>query len=110
MKLTENELLKGFIFDRLQKLDMKPAALIKDAEERGMKITASSFSKYKKGVKNGLTEEQLLFICARLYIPITISVGKPLLKKDGKLVWNIPPYDHTEMLKLLTKMFPNGKK
>lgn len=109
MKLTENNHLKNIIFERLKEADLKPSDLIKDAEERGVKITASSFSKYKKGVKNGLTEDQLLFICYRLYIPINVSFGVPKIN-NGKLVWVIPKYDHLQMLKLISNNFPNGKK
>nr|WP_298658721.1 hypothetical protein [uncultured Flavobacterium sp.] len=109
MKLTENDKLKELVFDRLKELDMSQADVIKDAEERGIKITPSSLSKYKKGVKNGLTETQLLFICSRLYIPVNINFGE-LANVDGKLKWRIPKYDHTKMLQLLSKTFPYAKK
>lgn len=107
MKLADNNKLKKIVFDRLTEINMRPAELIKDAEERGMKINASSFSKYKKGEKGGLTDEQLLWVCCRLDIKINVNFGEATLEGNN-IKWVIPKFDELKAIKNINKFFGNG--
>jgi len=107
MKLAESSKLKKIIFDRLDEAQMRPTDLIKDAEERGMKINASSFSKYKKGEKGGLTDEQILWICCRLDITINLNFGNATID-NNQIKWVIPKFDELKAIKNINKIFGNG--
>lgn len=104
MKLVENNKLKEIILERLEKLDMKPAELIKDANERGQNITPSAFSKYKQGKKGGITDDQALWISTRLNIPIKLVIGEQKIV-GGKIINVLPPFNELEALKRLSKIF-----
>jgi hypothetical protein len=104
MRLVENSALRAIILSRMDDLRIKPSKLLKDAGERGMKITPSTFSKWKKGLKGGLTDTQVLFIACMLYIPISINFGLPEYSA-GKIKYVVPKFDQLEALKLITKIF-----
>lgn len=108
MRISESEKLRNILFARMAEIELKPADIIKDAEERGIKINASSFSKYKKGLKGGLTDEQVFYLCQRLYVPVHIFFGNPELK-GTKITWVIPPYNELEVVKNLNKIFAHGE-
>lgn len=108
MKLAENSKLKELIFERLKEIDMSPAELIKDASERKMKITASSFSKYKLGKKGALTDTQILWVATRLNIPIHLSFGTPHREGD-KIKYKLTKYSEIAALTNLKKVFPDVK-
>lgn len=84
----------------------KQGALIKDAASRGIVISNSRLSKYLKGAKGGITEEQILWIATRLGIFINVGYGKPVLK-DGRLSYEVGAYNESECLLRLSRIFPN---
>ena len=104
MNLVNNERLREEVLTRMEKLDFTAAFLCADAAERGMVIKADRFSKYVKGKKGGLTDEQLLWVATRLGIYININIGKPVLS-EGKLKWVISPYQEQECLNRLKLIF-----
>lgn len=105
--LSKNEELRSLIVKRLKEVFKYQRHLIKDAEERGMHLTASRLNKYVKGHEGGINEEQILWIATRLGIYINLGLGKPVLK-DGKLQYEVTEYDERESLKMLSKIFKNG--
>jgi hypothetical protein len=104
MKLVESKQIKEHLFKRLEELGMTPADLIKDANERGMTITPSAFSKYKQGKKGGITDNQLLYLCCRLYIPIKLVIGEQKII-GGSIVNVVPKYSELEALKLVKRIY-----
>jgi hypothetical protein len=104
MNLINDSELKSHIVNRLKELDYKQAFICKDAEERGMKIDPSRLSKYIKGKKSGLTEEQLLWIATRLGIYVNVGFGK-LHIENGKPSYKLTPYSELEAIKMLNKIF-----
>lgn len=105
MKLTENQFLREQILLRLKELDLKDHELIKDAEERGQKIEASRWTKYKKNKAGGITDDTLVWISTRLGIDIAIRFGKPVF--DGTNInWTIQKYDELSIIKKLNQMYP----
>lgn len=98
-----------YLYPSNNKNGFKADAIIKDAMERGFKITASSLSRYVNGDvhKNSLSETQCLWLCFRYGIPIQLAVGKPVIK-DGKIVFEIPKFNEEESIKLLKLVFGNG--
>lgn len=117
MNLINNKQIKKALQDRWKELDLtKMSAVVKDALERSssMKITNDRMSKwlsdYKfNGKAAGLTEIQILWLCTRYSIPVSLNIGVPSLD-DGKLKFVIPPHNELEALKNLKIMFPDGKK
>ena len=63
----------------------KHSLVIKDAEERGYKIAASSLSKYFKGIDSGsLSENQIVWLCIRYGIDLVLRVqDKPFNEVDA---------------------------
>lgn len=104
MNLVNNERLREEVLTRMEKLDFTAAFLCADAAERGMVIKPDRFSKYVKGKKGGLTDEQLLWVATRLGIYINIHFGKPIMR-EGKLEWVISPYQEQECLNRLKIIF-----
>lgn len=85
-------------------------AVVKDAEERGLKITPETLSRYISGKKekSNLSEVQITWLCIRYGIPIQLAIGVPVIK-DGKVVFEIPKYDESRSLELIKRVFGNGK-
>ena len=104
MNLVNNDKLRIEVVTRMENLAFTAAFLCADAAERGMAIKPDRFSKYVKGKKGGLTDEQLLWVATRLGIYININLGKPVLS-DGRLKWNITPYQEQECLNRLKLIF-----
>lgn len=117
MNLVKNKQIKKALQDRWKELDItKMSLVIKDATERspGIKITNDRMSKWLSdytfnGKAAGLTETQIVWLCVRYSIPISLNIGEPSLN-DGKLTFVIPPHNELEALKKLKIMFPDGKK
>lgn len=117
MNLINNKQIKKCLQDRWKELDItKMSVVVKDALERApwMKITNDRMSKwlsdYKfNGKAAGLTETQILWLCTRYSIPVSLNIGIPALE-NGILKFNIPLHNELEALKNLKIMFPNGKK
>lgn len=107
MMLSKNEDLRALIVSRLKEVFKYQRHLIKDAEERGMHLTASRLNKYLKGHEGGINEEQILWIATRLGIYINLGLGKPILK-DGKLQYEVTEFNEAEALAKLKKIFKNG--
>jgi hypothetical protein len=85
-------------------------AVVKDAEERGLKITPETLSRYISGKKekSNLSEVQITWLCFRYGIPIQLAIGKPIIE-NNKFVFVIPKYKESESLGLLREVFGNGK-
>ncbi len=104
MKLAEDNHLREEIIKRMKELDYKQAFICKDAEERGMKIAPDRLSKYLKGKRAGLTEDQVLWLSTRLGIYVSIGYGKPYVE-EGKVVYKVTKFDETEAIIMLSKIF-----
>ncbi len=104
MNLVNHLKLREEVLERMNKLDFTASFLCTDAAERGMVIKPDRFSKYVKGKKGGLTDEQLLWVATRLGIYVNIHLGKPKIVKD-KIEWIISPYQEQECLNRLKIIF-----
>lgn len=107
MNLANDSELREKIIGRMKELDINQAFIYKDAEERGFKIDPARLSKYLKGKKSGMTEEQVLWVATRLYIPIFVGIGFPKIV-SGKLTFEMAKYDEIEAVKMLNRIFKNG--
>ena len=104
MKLVENDFLREQVLKRLAEIHWKDADLIKDANERGVKLEASRWTKYKKNKSGQITDEVLLWICTRIGIDVCVRFGKPVF--DGKkITWVIPKFDELEALTKLKQIY-----
>lgn len=106
MNLVTNPKIKAELFKRWEELSLKPADVIKDAQERGMNITAPRLSRYKSGKsKEMITDNQLIWLCTRYGIFISYNVGEPVIE-NGKVKYVIKPYDEAKCLKILEQLKP----
>jgi len=104
MKLTDNDFLRQEVIKRLAEIDWKDSDLFKDAEERGMKIEASRWTKYKKNKSGQITDDTLVWICVRIGIDIAVRFGKPVF--DGKeITWKILPYNEYECISKIQQIY-----
>jgi hypothetical protein len=109
MNLVQNPEIKRLLLDRWKELDIRVSDVIKDAEERGMKLCPVRMSRYKTGNhKAGISESQLIWLATRYGIFITFNIGEPMIV-DGKLKYDVKPYNELRCLLMLNKIFPNGK-
>ena len=104
MNLANDEELRSAIVERMKQLGYKQAFIINDAEERKFKIDPPRLSKYLKGKKSGMTEEQVLWLACRLNIDVVMGIGRPTIK-DGKLTFQIAPYNELEAIRKVNKIF-----
>jgi hypothetical protein len=112
MKSTKKSIVKdssrihGFILKRIEELKLKPADIIKDAADLGMKIESASLSKYMKhgNCKGGLSEENIIWLCIRYGIEINLMVGTPVID-NNKLTLDLPPYNEEKALAKLKVLF-----
>jgi len=104
MKLTDDEFLRSEVLKRLREMHWKDADLIRDGEERGCKISASCWTKYKKNKKGQITDDVLFWICTRIGINVVRRYGNPIWN-GTKLIWVIPPYNEIEALTKLKEMY-----
>lgn len=108
MNLANDEQLRSIIIGRMKELGYKQSFIINDAEERKFKIDPPRLSKYLKGKKSGMTEEQVLWLACRLNIDIVLGIGRPTIK-EGKLTFEVAKYNELEAIKKVKRIFGNGK-
>ena len=116
MNIVTNPHIKKELFDRWQKLGIRTSDVIRDANERNMNINASRMSRYKSGKsKEAITQYQLLWLCVRWGIPVTITIGRPMVINENgetvpgaKVKYVIPPYNELDCLNRLKLVFGNG--
>lgn len=86
-------------------LNLTQDELIRDADARGYIISHSQLSKYLNHHKeiHSLTEEQLVWLCTRYGIDLTLSIGKPITATK----WKVVGYVEDAALNKLRLIFPN---
>jgi hypothetical protein len=87
---------------RWKQLELTSADIIRDANERGVKITKTSLSAYRKHQKN-MTQEQIIFLCLRYGVPVLLTVGQPVIIENKITGYEIPKYNEVECLERLKK-------
>lgn len=122
MNIVENPKIHKELLKRWKELDLTAAAIIEDAEERGIHISPPRISKYKSAIKYGknwkvksigsfkesFTSNQLLFLCYRYGIYVHINVGSPVIE-GGKLKYEVMPFSEIDCLRKLYQVFPDLK-
>jgi outer membrane lipoprotein-sorting protein len=114
--IKDSERLKEELLKRLKYLyptnvgyGFKNSLVVKDAEERGVKIAAEQLSRYfsTKPQKNTLSENQITWLAFRYGIPLQLSIGVLVIKEDGRPTFEIPPYDEAKALQMLKTLYGN---
>ncbi|MFA7289587.1 MAG: hypothetical protein WC055_11990 [Melioribacteraceae bacterium] len=81
------------------------AEFIKDANERGLKLDANRWAKYKKNKSGQITDDTLIWVTIRLGIDIHIRCGNPVF--DGKKIdWVINKYDELKCVTAIQQTYP----
>lgn len=104
MSLSKITKLRKELIKRWGELDLKTSDIIRDANERGRKLHAAQMSRYIKGEKGGPREEDILWLSYRWGIPVRMSVGTAVVT-EGKITYEIRPYNESECLESLKKVF-----
>lgn len=111
--IKESSKLRTAIHQRLKELypsnrghGFVNSAVVKDAEERGIKITPETLSRYISGNKDkgSLSEAQIIWLAYRYYIPVQLNIGIAKMV-DGKVQFEIPKYNELEALRMLKLIF-----
>ncbi len=86
--------IRTFLQQRMEELNLTPAAVVKDAQERGRKIDSASLSKYLHNPDSvgGLPEETITWVAERWGINLYLNV-------------TMPPYNEENALKRLKIIF-----
>jgi len=103
--VKDSELIREALAQRKKDLGLSLINICNDAERLGMKILHPSLSRYfNKSKINNLSEEAILFLCARYDVPVELIVGTP----STYVTYSIHPYSaHSAMSELFTK-FPKN--
>lgn len=113
MNIVKNKQIKDTLLARWKELGLKNSHIVNDATERypEIKITHSRLSKWIKKSED-LSETQIMYLCTRYSVPVTLIVGYPVLSADNKIKFIIPKHDELSALKELAIVFPkkDGKK
>lgn len=99
--IKESKGIHKCLLTRWNELGLKNAHIIKDAEERGMKLTKSNMSNYVNS-GTGMTQAQVLWLTIRYGIPTAVMIGQPTIV-ENKIQFQIPPYNELECIKNLKK-------
>jgi hypothetical protein len=110
--VKDSERLKEELLKRLKELyptnvgyGFKNSMVIKDAKERGVKIESGNLSRYfGTSKKNGLSEEQLIWLAYRYGIMIQLSIGTPIIK-DGKISFEVGKFNEAKSLQILKLLY-----
>jgi len=102
--IKESKGIHKCLLKRWEELELKDSHIIKDAEERGMKLTKSNMSNYRQstGVPHGMTQKQVLWLAIRYGINVMITIGQPVVK-NGDIVYEIDKYNELNCIKNLNK-------
>lgn len=121
MNLVSHPEIHEHLTNRWKELDLTNADIIRDAEERGMLITPACISKYRNAIKRNkkgeiksanfkgsLSLAQLIWVCTRYGVFVNINIGT-LTIQEGKPVFKVLPYNESDALKRLKRIFPDTK-
>ena len=108
--IKESKGIHKCLLKRWEELELKNADIIKDADERGMKLTKSNMTNYrnsnpendKDGEIHGLTQKQVLWLALRYFVPFQLAIGLPEIDGD-KIKYTIPKFDELQAIKNLNK-------
>lgn len=103
MSLSKLSRLRTELQKRWKELGLKTSDVILDANERGRKLHAAQMSRFLKGMKGGPSEDDILWLSWRWGICVQINLGKAVIK-DGKVVYQITPYNEAECLKAIKSL------
>ncbi len=93
--------------ERFKELKLKYTDISKEATRLGQKISVPSLSKYfSNSEKNNLSEENIIFLCYRYGIFVTLHLGEIKVMPGGKIAMLVPPYNEQRCLTVLNKIFP----
>lgn len=100
--IKDSSRIREVLLKRWEELEMTKAAVVKDANERGMKIPYDCFNRWSNNAEEGgkLTSEEIAWLCFRYFVPISLNIG--VATPPTKYV--IPPYNETKALKLLAEL------
>ena len=104
--IKDNEELHAALVKRMfGDLELTQDAIIKDAAERGYVISNSQLSKYLNHHReiHSLTEENIIWLCSRWGIDLTLTIGSPLTATK----WKVAAYNEEKAVNKLKLMFPN---
>lgn len=111
--VKDSHTLKQALIDRWKEIGISHVMIAKDSQKFGVKgITPNSISKYihNSYQKSALNQYQILFLCWRYGIKVTLKVGEPIVE-NGKLKYIVPqPFNEEKALADLYLMFPTIKK
>jgi hypothetical protein len=107
MGLAKITKLRTLLQKRWKELGFRPSDIIRDANERGLKLHAAQMSRYIKGEKGGPSDNDIMWLAYRWGIPVRMNIGEPVIT-EGKITYEIRPYNEQECLESIKKVFKNG--
>lgn len=115
--VKDSTTLKQALLDRWEEIGITYGMISEDAKKRGVKgITERAISVWKNHsyAKGALNQYQILFLCWRYGVNVSLKVGIPVLYKEGeetKLKYVVEqPYNEEKSLTQLYVMFPGLKR
>lgn len=103
--IKDNEDLHAALVKRIfADLELTQDAVIKDAQARGYIISNSQLSKYLNHHKeiHSLTEKDIIWLCYRYGVDLTLNIGAPI----SVTKWKVVAYSEEKAINKLKLMFP----
>lgn len=105
--VKQSSLIKKVLKQRIDELGLTYAQIIMESERFGIDtIKPENLSRYFKGGKGGLTQENIVYLSYRYGIDIQLIVGNPVALKDGKIQCSIPKYNEKDCIAKVKSIFP----
>lgn len=103
--LKSSEKLRDALKARWKEIEYSQADVVRDANERKVKMTVEAISKYvnRPYALGALNQEQINWLAWRYDIPIFLKVGEPSPKAVEP---TIKKYDEKRALSRLSKIYP----
>jgi len=106
MNILNNPIIREALVKRWNELELRNIEIIKDAAERGIKITEPRLSKYRKSSPDALSSNAILFMLIRWGIYFNWNLGRPSVV-EGKVRYYVPSWNEADALKALKVVFPD---
>lgn len=92
--IKESKGIKLALKQRIKELNLKPSAIVDDAQSRGLPLSKSTLSNFLNDKDKGTpSDEIIVWLCIRYGIKININISKI-------------PYIEKEALKVLKQVYP----
>lgn len=97
--------IRAVLKKRFEQLGLSNVQVAIEAERFGQtNVKSETLSRYfKNNATNSLTQESIIYLAYRYGIPVSLTIGNPIIEK-GKIAHELPEYDEHQCIKNLKEI------